>query len=241
MADRTGHGRGPGAISKEGLPSRSSSQNNAWLRADEQITAPVTERVCTKREPTGRLRRERVPHHGRLRVGAPERAQRGCLSRGVRDLPEFVCGSDRLVWIRFGACERASSLAFGLVHSAYPFSSAWKQTRGLHTSKKKKKSPPPSAFQPATISLFFSTISLLESITFKATFTSYRPFIPSHSVRLTSTESVSVEVTGDLLVDCLVSLHVGRDRASFMNHRVPCCQPDACAQLALRKSWMNVL
>lgn len=107
--------------------------------------------------------------------------------------------------------------------------------------QKKKKSPPPSVFQPATISLFFSTISLLESITFKATFTSYRPFIPSHSVRLTSTESVSVEVTGDLLVDCLVSLHVGRDRASFMNHRVPCCQPDACAQLALRKSWMNVL
>lgn len=180
MADRTGHGRGPGAISKEGLPSRSSSQNNAWLRADEQITAPVTERVCTKREPTGRLRRERVPHHGRLRVGAPERAQRGCLSRGVRDLPEFVCGADRLVWIRFGACERASSLAFGLVHSAYSFSSAWKQTRGLHTSKKKKKVP-----LPLRSSLPPFPYSFLQSVYLKALHLKRLLLLTAHSFLVT--------------------------------------------------------
>lgn len=43
-------------------------------------------------------------------VGVLERFQKGHLSCGIGDFPEFVCGSDLLVWMKFRVCERVLSL-----------------------------------------------------------------------------------------------------------------------------------
>lgn len=91
------------------------------------------------------------------------------------------------------------------------------------------------------ISLLFSTISLLESIVFKVTFSTHLPFIPSYSMTLTSTVRAFVKVTWDLLVVSLVSFHMGRDPGSCMDCCVPYCYHNASTQLVLSESLLNVL
>lgn len=71
------------------------------------------------------------------------------------------------------------------------------------------------------ISLLFSTISLLESIVCKVTFSTYLPFIPSTTMTVTSAVRAFVKVTWDLLVGFLVNFHMGRDPGSCMDRCVP--------------------
>lgn len=97
-----------------------------------------------------------------------EHSERTCV-KWNQDLPQFVCGSDLLVWIKFRVRGRALSLVFSGSPSLLILSLLCRDRLQSNILKKKKSSPILRRVHPVTPSPSFSTISLLESAVFKVT------------------------------------------------------------------------